>query len=351
MFTHPESRRRVTAPATFATRGEATRWLSTMETDLHRGEALDPARSSLTLAAYADSWLKTRTALRPRTLEVYDYLLRVHILPALGHHQLSRLNVSLVSSWNAQLRSGSLSDATVAKAYRLLRQICQAAVDDRLMRESPCRLKGAAADRSRERRIPTLDEVDRLAGAIEPRYRAMVLLAAYGGLRKGECFGLARRHVDLDSAPPTVTVKRTRAETASQGMIYQPPKTLAGARTLVVPDVLADELRQHLATWVDDGDDALVFTAQHSGDTPTKMVWRRAWDKARAGAEVACTFHDLRHVAGTLNAVAGATLKESMARLGHASPAAALRYQHAAAARDAEVANAVDALITRRPAT
>jgi integrase len=41
-------------------------------------------------------------------------------------------------------------------------------------------------------------------------------------------------------------------------------------------------------------------------------------------------FHDLRHTAGTLSAQAGATLKELMARIGHSTPRAAMRYQHAA---------------------
>lgn len=89
----------------------------------------------------------------------------------------------------------------------------------------------------------------------------------------------------------------------------------------------------------------MLFTAAHSGQTPTKVVWRRAWGKARNQAEVTCTFHDLRHVAGTLNAAAGATIKEAMARLGHSSPEAALRYQHALQERDGEIASAVDRLL------
>jgi len=347
MYLHPATRRRVTAPTTFSTKAEAARWLAATETDLVRGDALDPTRQTLTLAGYAQTWLADKTSLRPKTQEVYTYLLRVHILSALGDYQLSRLDSGTVRSWYGELRSNGLSDASAAKTYRLLRQICQAAVDDRLMRENPCRIKGAAADRSSERRIPTLAEVDLLTQSIEPRYRAMVLLAAHAGLRKGECFGLARRHLNLKTRPATVTVERSRAETDSHGMIFQPPKTTAGARTLALPESLAAELDQHLKAWVERDAEALVFTASHSGDTPTKAVWRRAWDKARETSGVDCTFHDLRHVAGTLNAVAGATLKESMARLGHASPAAALRYQHAMSSRDAEVAGAVDALLRR----
>jgi integrase len=50
-------------------------------------------------------------------------------------------------------------------------------------------------------------------------------------------------------------------------------------------------------------------------------------------------FHDLRHTAGTLAARTGATTKELMARLGHASANAALIYQHASSDRDRTIAD------------
>ena len=56
-------------------------------------------------------------------------------------------------------------------------------------------------------------------------------------------------------------------------------------------------------------------------------------------------FHDLRHAAGTLSAVGGATSKELMARVGHSSSRAALVYQHATAERDRAIADALDHLI------
>lgn len=54
------------------------------------------------------------------------------------------------------------------------------------------------------------------------------------------------------------------------------------------------------------------------------------------------TLHDLRHAGGTMAAWTGATTKELMARLGHSTHDAALRYQHAAQARDAEIAAKLD---------
>ncbi len=290
-------------------------------------------------------WLDGKTALRPRTVELYEYLLRSHLNPTFGTTPLSRISSSTVRTWNSDIRAGSISETTASKAYRLLRQIMQTAVDDRLVRQNPCQVKGAAVKRSKERQIPSLEEVNRLADSIEPRYRAMVLLAAYAGLRKGECLGLARRHVDLEANPPSVKIERARLETEKSGLIFQDPKTVAGVRNVALPAKLAEEIGRHLDEWVDEDMEALLFTAPKSGDTPTKTVWRRAWGKARSEAQVSCTFHDLRHVAGTLNAAAGATIKEAMARLGHSSSQAALRYQHAVEERDGEIAAEIDRLM------
>ena len=58
--------------------------------------------------------------------------------------------------------------------------------------------------------------------------------------------------------------------------------------------------------------------------------------------------HDLRHLAGTLAASTGAGTKELMYRLGHASPQAALRYQHATRQRDVAIASALDTIIRKR---
>ena len=58
-------------------------------------------------------------------------------------------------------------------------------------------------------------------------------------------------------------------------------------------------------------------------------------------------WHDLRHTGAVLAASTGATLAELMARLGHSTPGAALRYQHAAQGRDAEIARALSDLFDK----
>jgi integrase len=59
-------------------------------------------------------------------------------------------------------------------------------------------------------------------------------------------------------------------------------------------------------------------------------------------------FRDLRHTGNTLAAASGASMKELMARLGHSSPQAALRYQHATPERDEAIASFLDEIIRKR---
>lgn len=56
-------------------------------------------------------------------------------------------------------------------------------------------------------------------------------------------------------------------------------------------------------------------------------------------------WHDLRNNGAVLAAQTGDTLAELMGRLGHSTPGAALRYQHAAADRDAEIAKRLSAVV------
>jgi integrase len=71
----------------------------------------------------------------------------------------------------------------------------------------------------------------------------------------------------------------------------------------------------------------------------------RYWYAAReAAGRPDLRVHDLRHTGAVLAAQTGATLAELMARIGHSTPQAALRYQHAARGRDAKIAAALSEL-------
>ena len=67
-------------------------------------------------------------------------------------------------------------------------------------------------------------------------------------------------------------------------------------------------------------------------------LYRRFYNARDAAGRPDLRLHDLRHSGAVLAAATGASLAELMARLGHSTPAAAMRYQHAAKGCDREIA-------------
>lgn len=368
----------------FERKVDAENHLTTVESSKLSGGYVDRAAGEQTVGKFAKHWIATRRTkqgapLAPRTKELYGQLLVTHIEPTLGSTKLRNLSPAVVRDWHSKLEGA----VAPAKAYRLLKAMMSTAVDDELIARNPCRVDNGGVERPAERPIPTRDEVWALADAIDQRYRCVVLLAAFVGLRWSEITALRRSDIDLDER--TISVCR------------EARKTEAALRTVAFPPVLLPELRTHLDTYVGDNAEAHVF-AGPKGAVPERSnfhsVWKKARDKvARPDAVVdrdesgyvarwrdvdgemqersfarkrdavahlaeaehfrspgshvdELHLHDLRHYGATLAAQAGATTKELMARLGHASPAAALRYQHATAERDQALADRMNDMIT-----
>jgi len=86
----------------------------------------------------------------------------------------------------------------------------------------------------------------------------------------------------------------------------------------------------------------LLFTTVHGQYWTHGNFYKAAWIPTRTAAgRPDLRFHDLRHTSAVFAAQTGATLAELMARLGHSTSVAAMRYQHAAAGRDSEIAAAL----------
>jgi integrase len=335
----------VAAPLTFRTRADAGRYLDQVRTDRDRGAWVDPRLGQVTLGTYATEWLRQRAELRPRTRELYQGLLRLHILPVLGGCELSKVTTSRVRGWYGDLlRADRPGASTVAKSYRLLRTILGTAVEDGLLVKNPCVVKGAGVERPAERPVATVQQVFELAEAIGPRWRAMVLLATFTGLRLGELQGLTRQRVDVLHG--TVAVVEQTQLLSDGTLVTGPPKTEAGIRTVSIPEVLLPELQRHLVEYAARGPQGLVFCGP--GGVPFRRAsFYTAWARAtRAVGIEGLRPHDLRHTGNTLAAATGASTKELMARMGHASPRAALIYQHATRDRDRAIASALSDLIT-----
>jgi integrase len=303
---------------------------------------VNPDAGKTTLREYAAEWLAQRP-IRPRTRELYDGLLRLHLLPALGELELSQVTSLRVRRWHADRAAAGLGASSLAKSYRLLHAIFETAVQDDIVVKNPCVLRGAGVERHAERPIATVEQVFELADAVEESLGAMVLLATFTGLRLGELRALRRDRVDLLHRKLVVVEQLQQLKDGTT--VVGPPKSDAGRRTVAIPEAIIDDLERHLARFGAPGPDGLVFTGT-MGQPVGLATFYASWQRAtRAIGLAGFHFHDLRHTGNTMAAATGASTKELMSRMGHSSPRAALIYQHATQDRDAEIAASLSAVI------
>lgn len=330
------------ASRTYATESDAEGWLAIERRKIDLGTWGAVERSdSITLRTYGTQWLEQRQ-LRPRTRQHYESMLERLILPELGDAKIVTLAPAKIRQWHADL--GSDHPTRNAHAYALLHAICQTAVQDEVLDANPCRIR-AAMQTSRRRDVDVLTplQVDRLASEMPANLRASVLLAAWCGLRWGETSELRRQDVSKDAS----TLRVRRAVTYRSGRFHVgPPKTAAGVRDVVIPPHIRPITKAHLRDHVERTPDALLFPGENGGHL-REDIYRRPWRKARAAiGKPNLRVHDLRHVGAVLAAQSGATTAELMHRLGHTTAVMALRYQHVAEGRDAQLAERMSKLVT-----
>ena len=333
------------AALTFTLKTDAERWLADERRLMERDEWTPPAQrraqrtaKSVTVGEYTQAWIEDR-GLKPRTRGGYQALLDRHITGTIGTTPLTELTPEMVRRWYVSLGPGH--PTINARAYSLLHAVLATAVGDEVLPANPCAIRRAArTQRKREPVILTVAEVARVADAIRPELRALVLISAWCGLRWGEVSELRRK--DVSGGAEVITV--ARAVTHRQGCRIDTPKS-GKPRVVVVPRHIRPAIEAHLAAQVAKDAGALLFPAPHGGCHLNAKTFRTNFNRAlksvgREGVRV----HDLRHFAGTQTARVGGSLADSMARLGHSTHGASLIYQHAVTGRDAEIAEALSRL-------
>ena len=331
------------AANTFAAKADALAYLSNAETDLQRGQWVDPLAGKVSFSSYATDWLKGRGDLRDTTRAKYDYLLKRHILPTLGTTSLSALALapSRVRSWYQELATQHAT--TADDAYRLLRAVLNTAKADRQISQNPCQVKGAGQVHSPERPVASVRDVAHAVEAVPERYRLALLLSAWCQLRRGEVLALQRRHFDMLHGK--IGVEQAWVVPMGSKPVVGPPKTEAGARSLTtIPPNVLPAVIDHLERFVGPEPTAWLFgTSTGTALSPRNL--NRVWSTARtAVGRPDLHLHDLRHSGLTWAAASGASVAELMRRGGHANPRAALRYQHATEDQDEAIAKALGKL-------
>ena len=287
---------------------------------------------SITISEAATVWLKAvRANDRERsTIRPYERHVKLHILPVLGDHKLSRLTTPLVERFKNDLLQ-TRSRAMTRKVLGSLKMMIGEAMRQGYVAQnvaSPVKLDGRTRDRERIA-VPSKAEINAILAAADGRWRPLLVTAIFTGLRASELRGL--RWSDIDVQANTLTV----AQRADQWGIIGSPKSDAGRRTVPLPPIAVAALKEwRLACPRADAD--LVFpngagrVESHSnivnrGFDPTQLAagisepTGAVDDRGKPVVAAKYGFHALRHFYASWIIEQGFTPKRIQALLGHAS--------------------------------
>jgi integrase len=250
-----------------------------------------------------------------------------------------------IEQWVAALVRDGLSPSRIRQAHGVLSQTLQAAARSKLVPSNPAReVENLPSIQKREQLYLSSDETQRLAEAIDGRYRALVYVLGYCGLRIGEAIAVRRSSINLMRNEIRVTESATDVNGT---LIFGATKTKQ-ARTVAVPKAVIRELETHLDAHTGPEPDALVFTSPHGEPIRLQNFRRRAWKSVLDAAELPqrLRIHDMRHTAASLLINEGVSFKAVQEHLGHSSIVVTLdRYSHLNTENRRHVATVLDDLI------
>lgn len=314
------------ADHTFLSKSEATRWLTLAESQMLKGEWLDPDLGQIRLDRWSERWMASRADLKPKTRAGYASLLRSRILPIFGQRPISGIRPLDVQEWIAGLQVEGVSPSRIRQAAHLLGAMMKDAVASGLVATNPCQSAKLPRMPRREMQFFTAGQVESLTEAIAAPYGVLVLVLAYGGLRFGEAAALRQNACDLLRG--RLIIRESLADVS--GKLHFGPTKTHQRREVVLPSFLQEALGQHLDDEVGPEEGALVFSSPEGQPLRYSNFVRRFWSPALSHACLPQVgVHVLRHTCASLLIAQGAPVKAIQAQLGHASAELTLtRYGH-----------------------
>ncbi|EAX46638.1 phage integrase family protein [Thermosinus carboxydivorans Nor1] len=281
----------------------------------------------ITVGDWLAKWLDVyaRPAVAPSTYDWYERICRVHLIPAIGHLRLSRLQQMAVQQLLNSLVDAGKSARTVQAVHSVLAMALRVARKHGLLRTLPTDDVAVPQVRKQDKRPLTPDEWDALLTAAQtaPDIFAALVVEWATGLRRGELLGLMWDDIDFDRC--LINVRRA-VQIRRGGCVLADPKTEATKRVLPVPKEVMQVLRAHRArqmqcrlaagpAWQDCG---LVFPTS-GGTLYDPRNWSKRFARIAKAAGLDIGVHHLRHDLTSRIVAAGAPVKEAQYRLGHAT--------------------------------
>jgi integrase len=320
----------------FALKRDAQRWLDQETSKLQTGTWVSPRTAKITVGQWCDEWLRNYATKKPSTVRQA----RVHVAQikkAFGGRRLNDIRASEVQAWMVELQEQGYSKSYIAALHHRLAQIYTDAIGDGLVSRSPLSRRTGPGQGKPRPYVAYTGQIWALHDAMEPRYRAGLLLAAFAGLRLAEVCGLRVEDVDFLRGIVHPVVQYPDEEL----------KTKTSRTPVPIPQDLVLELSRHVeqfsTTWI---------MCDEAGRQLGPWALQRAFRKARAqvpGLPEGFRFHDLRHFYASLLISKGLDIKTVQTRLRHASASTTLdTYGHMFPDSDETTRAAISDVMTTR---
>ena len=309
-------------------------------------QAGDLNPKTVTLAELATYWRDQQVTskglpLSPKTLAEYKRLIE-NVLNNFANRPIRSITREQIEAWRAP-EIKRAPNQTV-KAYKHLKTLMTWAHKRNWIARNPCDIERGSAYSPGEPEAPSKEQVQMMLDSSKGSLQAIVALAAFGGLRKGEILELRQKDFEIieNGDESWVRVSVSRGVIWDKGSpIVRKPKSEAGNRSLLLPLSVSELLIQYLSQ-VKSDPEALLFSQgeasnRHLGEHHLNTQWR----KLRALVGFEGRFHSLRTFAATEFAKANPTNQELMDRFGHRDIKTAMRYQRSTG-RDAELLRRMD---------
>lgn len=357
----PNGERRQRKQRFRGTKKQGDEALNKLMQEVHQGTYVAPAK--LTVRQYLTDWLAdyVKPARGPKTYETYSDILRLYVYPTVGGVTLALLTpLRLQKLYGHLLESGGrnqtpLSPSTVRAVHRTLHKAFKQAIKVRLLASNPTEgTEPPAQERKKMNAYGAEDARQLLKKARRSNLYPAILLAVYGGLRRGEVLALRWDDVNLDTG--MVQIEQSLEETRHLGLRLKETKSGMG-RVVVLPASALPELRRYKEAqdsrraalgdrWQESG---LVFP-NDDGTARTCAGLSRGFCRFIRGSGLKpLRFHDLRHTHATLLLEEGVHPKIVQERLGHASIKMTLdTYSHVLPHMQDKAAEILDGALTGR---
>jgi integrase len=328
--------------------------------------------SNQTLKQFLDQWLQAkRMELKDGTYRYYQSYVEQHIVPALGHLKLQKVNDAHIQSFYTALlekktpKNQNLSPNTVRLIHSILSEAFDAAVRTKKVATNPCTLVTPPRQSKKELHYLTSEQALHLlevARSKQHRLECLLTLALTTGMRQGEL--LALHWSDIDFAKGTVHVARSLAyhhNLNTQGAQHEykeaEPKTANSRRTIPLPEIAIRALQAHRLKQVEERLQAstwkhhdLVFTNQFGGYLNQSILRRQVNQLLHEAGLPDLRFHDLRHSAATILISLGVNSKVVQERLGHSNISITLGvYGHVTESMQTDAMKKLDDAFSRPP--